>query len=164
MPPVVTGGALIIPKGLLYKLTGKSQPNTLSQHDLKAVEYAAMKAVMDIENSLGFRPKDVSKENCGYDIESLIPEELRDGSAILRFLEVKGRTKGAKTVTVTKNEILTARTKENNFILAIVEVDGDKTHTIYLKKPFRETLGFAVTSINYDIDDLVMQGEIIYES
>ena len=164
MPPVVTGGALFIPKGLLYKLTGKSQPNTLSQHDLKAVEYAAMKAVMDIENSLGFRPKDVSKENCGYDIESLIPEELRDGSAILRFLEVKGRTKGAKTVTVTKNEILTARTKENNFILAIVEVDGDKTHTIYLKKPFRETLGFAVTSINYDIDDLVMQGEIIYES
>ena len=46
------------------------------------------------------------------------------GTGRLRFLEVKGRVAGAKTVTVTKNEILTALNKPDDFILAIVEVDG----------------------------------------
>ena len=45
----------------------------------------------------------MSDQNLGYDVESSIP-----GTGILRFIEVKGRVAGAKTVTITKNEILTA--------------------------------------------------------
>lgn len=41
--------------------------------------------------------------NRGYDIESRDPMTER-----LHFIEVKGRVKGATTVTVTKNEILTS--------------------------------------------------------
>ena len=72
-----------------------------------------MDAVMQVERTLGFVPRDVSKQKCGYDIESAITQEGR-----LRFIEVKGRVKGATSVTVTKNEILTALNKTEDFILA----------------------------------------------
>jgi len=55
----------------------------------------------------------------------------------MRFIEVKGGTNVATGVTVSKNEILTALNTPNEYILAIVEVDGWQIHIIYLKKPFR---------------------------
>ena len=66
----------------------------------------------------------MSAEKCGYDIESSIP-----GTGKLRFIEVKGRVQGAETVTVTKNEVLTALNKPDDFILAVVVVDGDDATT-----------------------------------
>lgn len=162
-PPVVMGGALIIPKGLLHLLTG-IRPNDLFSHgDRQALEYTAMKAVMDIERKLGFQPEDVSGKKCGYDVESIIPVELRTGTGSLRFIEVKGRHKGATTVTVSKNEILTGLNKPDEFILAIVEVDGSRTCTVYLKRPFRNAPDFTATSVNFDIADLIAQSEIVYQ-
>ena len=72
----------------------------------------------------------MSGAKVGYDIESRTPERA------LRFIEVKGRAKGATTVTVTKNEILTALNKPERFVLAVVLVDGDATETYYLREPF----------------------------
>ena len=72
-----------------------------------------MEAVMAAERKLGFVPRDVSKEKRGYDIESSTP------AGRLRFIEVKGRVKDARTVTITKNEILTGFNKPDDFILAI---------------------------------------------
>lgn len=163
MPPVVVGGALIIPKGLLHQLCGEVSPAAFGHGDLQAVEYAAMKAVMDIETSLGYQPYDVSAEKCGYDVESVIPKQMRNSTACLRFIEVKGRKKGATSVTVSKNEILTGLNKPGEYILAIVEVDGEQTHTVYLKEPFRNAPDFTATSVNYDIAELMKQTEILYE-
>lgn len=96
-------------------------------------------------------------------MESKIPAKLRDADGTtLRFIEVKGRAKGATSVTITKNEILTALNEPEQFILAIVEVDGDSTHTVYLKKPFHKQPDFAATSVNYDIADLVSGAEILF--
>lgn len=145
MPPVVVGGALIIPKGLLHQLCGEVSPAAFGHGDLQAVEYAAMKAVMDIETSLGYQPYDVSAEKCGYDVESVIPKQMRNSTACLRFIEVKGRKKGATSVTVSKKEILTGLNKPGEYILAIVEVDGEQTHTVYLKEPFRNAPDFTAT-------------------
>ncbi|MCL2878593.1 MAG: DUF3883 domain-containing protein, partial [Acidobacteria bacterium] len=174
MPPVVTGGALIIPRGLINKLTGRADPFIADAQARREIELTAMKAVMDIEASLGFIPRDVSAKKCGYDVESLIPFEKRgaDG-APLRFIEVKGRSTGANTVTVSKNEILTALTKPDEYILAIVEVGSvnvaratrpqeeyePQTKTVYLKKPFRERPDFAATSVNYNIAELVKSAD-----
>ena len=167
LPPIITGGALIIPKGLLHTIvTGNSLPDTFSRGDKSAVENAAMKAVMVIETQFGYIPKDVSAAKCGYDIESFIPENKRDESTEpLRFIEVKGRADGASTVTVSKNEILTALNKPDEFILAIVEVDetNTHTHTTYLKHPFTSAPDFTATSVNYDIQNLVREADIIYE-
>ena len=72
------------------------------------------------------------------------------------FIEVKGRAAGAETVTVTKNEILTALNKPEQFVLAIVEVEGDRAaEPVYLSRPFRREPDFAVTSVNYSIKELL---------
>ena len=163
MPPVIVGGSLVIPKGLLHVLTHQALPNTFSQGDRQAIEHAAMKAVIDIETQFGNLPIDVSAAKCGYDVESRVPERLRAYARALRMIEVKGRAKGANTVTVSKNEILTALNKPEEFILAIVEVDGDATHTIYLKHPFRNAPDFTATSVNYDIQELIAESEILYQ-
>ena len=164
MPPVVTGGALIIPQGLLMQITGAAQPPVFGRDDRKTIELSAMKAVMDIERTNGYVPKDVSADKCGYDVESFIPEAKRgENGETLRFIEVKGRAKGATTVTVTKNEILVALNREEQFILAVVEVDGDYTHTLYLQHPFKAAPDFSATSVNYDLRDLINGSKILYD-
>ena len=45
-PPVVVGGALVLPGGLLRQLMGTPQPTLFSQGDKRAIELAAMNAVM----------------------------------------------------------------------------------------------------------------------
>jgi len=149
-PPVMTGGAMIIPIGLLWKFEGKTHTPNLFGCDTKRVELLAMKAVMEYEKGLGFIPRDVSAEKIGYDIESVIP-----GTGNLRFIEVKGRVKGATTVTVTRNEILTALNKPDDFYLALVEVDGEQTTVRYVQHPFKKEPDFAATSVNYDISELI---------
>jgi SNF2 family DNA or RNA helicase len=161
-PPVIVGGALVIPRGLLDKLLGRPGTFAADAAARRKIELAAMKAVMDIEKSLGFIPRDVSAEKVGYDVESAIPPALRgkDG-ATLRFIEVKGRAVGAKTVTVSKNEILTGLNTLDEYILAIVEVDEDATKTVYLKKPFHERPDFAATSVNYNIHELISGSDVL---
>ncbi len=150
LPPMVAGGALVVPAGLLRKLRGDAEHAV----DTKAVEELAMAAVMAAEEKLGYVPRDVSAENRGYDVESLIPE-----SGKLRFIEVKGRRVGAATVTVTRNEVLTALNKPDDFILAIVEVDGDRAVPHYIRKPFQREPDFGVTSVNYSISELLARGK-----
>ncbi|NEU78978.1 helicase-related protein [Nostoc sp. UIC 10630] len=159
LPPVVVGGALVVSVSLLQRMQGKQQTTTaMFARETERVEQAAMTAVMEVERNLGYEPTDVSTQKCGYDIESRIPE-----TGQLRFIEVKGRITGAKTVTVTKNEIITALNKPDNFILALVQVplaeDMEGNCSIhYLRRPFHKEPDFAVTSINYDWLELWQQG------
>jgi hypothetical protein len=73
----------------------------------------------------------------------------------LRFLEVKGRAVGADTVTITRNEIMTALNKPDDLILAIVTVDGEPTEPRYVREPFQREPDFAVTSVNYELAGLL---------
>ena len=97
-PSNVLGAALILPAGLLAQLQGQPIPEaSLFASQKKAVEEAAMQAVMEKEHRLGYLPVDVHRDNLGWDIESAIPN-----SGKLRFIEVKGRVEGADTITVSK--------------------------------------------------------------
>ena len=59
-------------------------------------------------------------------------------------------------ITVTKNEILAAFNQPERFYLAIVLVDGDTIEgPYYIQQPFDQEPGFAVTSINYDLQELL---------
>jgi hypothetical protein len=131
---------------------GEQDAATLAR-ETRRIELAAMEAVMQRERDLGKRPRDVSMDKCGYDIESLDPDTGR-----LRFIEVKGYSAGSQTVIVTKNEILTALNKPDAFLLALVEVDGDKTTSHYVPQPFRKEPDFGATSVMYDISNLVERG------
>ncbi|MEG4031545.1 MULTISPECIES: helicase-related protein [unclassified Microcoleus] len=160
--PVVLGGALIVPMALLQHLKGETQrtPGNFAE-EKQQVEKLAMEAVMAAERKLGFQPRDVSADKCGYDIESCIPGTTNR----LRIIEVKGRIQGASTVTVTKNEIITALNKPDSYILALVEVSDSAQLSLnnctvrYVHRPFQQTPDFAVTSVNYSWSELWVQGK-----
>ncbi len=64
--------------------------------------------------------------------------------------------RGATTVTVSKTQILTAFNKPDEFILAIVEVEGDTAREPrYICKPFQREPDFGVVSVNYDLAELL---------
>jgi superfamily II DNA or RNA helicase len=152
LPPVVVGGAIVIPAGLLARLGGAARrPPELGAKETAWIEGLAMAAVMQAERDAGFEPRDVSAANLGYDIESRDPTSGR-----LRYLEVKGRSDGATTVTVTRNEILCSFNAPDQWQLVIVPVvDGVAQEPIYLGAPFQREPDFAATSVNYSIRELL---------
>ena len=156
--PVVIGGALVIPQGLLAQRKGEV-PFTVDSDARKRIEQIAMQAVINVETRLGHTVKDVSMEKCGWDITSQPPSV--DGKlAQARHIEVKGRAKGQSTITVSRNEIIYGLNQTDQFILAIVIVDGDSHQgTYYLKNPFSQEPEFGVASINYDLEDLLSRAE-----
>ena len=123
--------------------------------DTAHAERVAMDAVQARETELGHDPRDVSALKCGWDIES------RDGkTGRLRLLEVKGRVEGADTVTVTRNEILHALNKPDDFFLVVVEVSGDHAAAVhYRQRPFVKEPDFGAVSVNYKLADLLGNGE-----
>jgi hypothetical protein len=91
LPPVVAGGAIVVPQGLLNLLaadagaigaagdssvSSPSTPSTAVTADIaarKEIEARAMAAVMEIETSLGNEPHDVISKKEGWDVLSLVP-------------------------------------------------------------------------------------------
>ncbi|WP_308388544.1 helicase-related protein [Acidithiobacillus sp. AMEEHan] len=152
--PVVLGGALVIPAGLL--LQRKGEPGWSADADARArIERIAMQAVINAERALGHEVIDVSAQKCGWDVTSLPP--MLDGKLPpSRHIEVKGRAKGQTTITVTRNEILYGLNQSDKFILAIVMVDGEQCEgPFYVRQPFTQEPDWAVSSINLDLDQLL---------
>ncbi|MSR08759.1 MAG: DUF3883 domain-containing protein [Gammaproteobacteria bacterium] len=153
LPPVVLGGLLVIPAGLVAEMTGRRELVPAQTVDTQAAAARARAVVMQMERHLGFEPTDRELDKLGYDIESRVP-----GTGKLRFLEVKGRVSGASTITVTRNEILYSLNKPEDFILAIVEfLPGDEHKLHYCRQPFQREPDFGVTSVNYDFADLLVR-------
>jgi len=156
LPPVVIGGAIVVPESLISKL--KDQHATLdepSQAERERIDRLAMDAVMAKELELGRNPRMMPHNNPGYDIESV---EQENGKLV--FIEVKGKAVGSTTVTISRTQVLTALNKPDEFILAIVEVDRDKvSEPYYIRRPFQKEPDFSVTSINYDLKQLLALAE-----
>ena len=121
------------------------------------IERMAMDAVMAVERGFGYEVKDVSLEKCGWDVSAYLPHT--DSSKPMpnaRHIEVKGRAKGAKTVTLTRNELCYAVNQKDKFILALVLVDGNETEgPYYIRNFFDKEPDWAQDSINYNIKDLL---------
>lgn len=153
--PVVMGGALVIPQGLLAHRKGETQ-FSVDAEARSRVERIAMNAVMDAERSFGFEVKDVGAEKCGWDVTSRPPANADGSIRPDRHIEVKGRAKGQSTITVSRNEIIYGLNQADKFMLAIVIVDGEEFEgPYYVKTPFTAEPDFGVASINYDLSDLL---------
>ncbi len=134
MPPVVAGGALVVPAGLLASLAGAS-PGEIADHAAERLvtERAAVDAVLATERRLGRQPQEMPPNNKGYDIES------RDVDGRLWFIEVKGRVVGADTFTVTRSEIGVGANLPDRHILALASVqDGKASEVRYLRRAFED--------------------------
>ncbi len=176
LPPNVVGGAIVVPLSLVIALENaiasgairwSSSPQspdaeeiassqsallamTASQADRERIDQLAMRAVMDAERALGNNPRAMPHSNPGYDIES------EDGTTgRLRFIEVKGKGLHEDTVTISRTQIMTAFNKPDDFILAIVRVEGETAHEPrYIRKPFTREPDFGVVSVNYALNEL----------
>ena len=80
LPPVVMGGLLIVPMGLINVMTGAMTEPTAGaketpapSRDTQAAAAKARSIIMEIEKNLGYDPIDRETEKLGYDIESRIP-------------------------------------------------------------------------------------------
>ncbi len=172
--PVVVGGALVIPAGLLGQRKGQWNADALGDTGVPGsagvspaeysaarfrIEHIAMQAVIAHEQALGHEVTDVSAQKCGWDITSLT-KSLDGKPSSTRHIEVKGRAKGQSTITVTRNEILYGLNQVDKFMLAIVFVDGDRHEgPYYVRNPFTREPDWAVTSINFDLHELLARKE-----
>lgn len=156
--PRIIGGALVVPAGWFEQNQGQTAPATFSA-DAAArarIERIAMQAVMDAERAMGHQPRDDSALKCGYDITSRRPMQ-GDVMPDDRLIEVKGRAKGATTITLTKNEIIAALNKPEQFWLAIVLVGEDDSvdGPYYLQGPVTQAPDWAEVSKNLQLDELL---------
>jgi SNF2 family DNA or RNA helicase len=161
--PVAMGGALVVPIGLLHKLRGEapSDGDAFSQ-DVAArsrVEQLAMQAVRAAEEARGCRVVDVSAQKCGWDLTSY-PPHAEGKQPEARHIEVKGRVKGATTITVTRNEMLYALNQAEKFHLAVVFVGEDDSvdGPHLLQNPFDSEPGWGVSAVSFDIKALLAKG------
>jgi hypothetical protein len=154
-PPNIIGGALIIPAKCLATTSGQAI-HAHDQHDRERIDRLAIRAVIDAELALGRQPRELAHNNPGYDIESADPRE----PGRLRFIEVKGKAVGREVVTVSATQIRTALNKPNDWILAIVPVNGDTAATPrYVRRPFTVAPEFAEVGRNLDLSQLWSTGE-----
>lgn len=153
--PVVIGGALVIPQGLLSMRKGETQ-FTVDAAARAHIEQVAMNAVMQAERNFGHLVTDVGAERCGWDVTSRPPANADGSIKPDRHIEVKGRAKGQSTITVSRNEIIYGLNQSDKFILAIVVVDSDSHEgPFYVQNPFTVEPDFGVASINYDLSELL---------
>jgi superfamily II DNA or RNA helicase len=146
LPPVIAGGALVVPEGLLASVKGVP-PREIAEYaaERSVTERAAVDAVLAAERDLGRNPTEMPPNNKGYDIES------KDCDGLLWFIEVKGRIAGAETFTITRSEIGVGRNKPDAHLLALVEVEDTVAREVrYLHRAFEEVgdLPFDTISVN----------------
>lgn len=153
-PPVVMGVALVVPEALLAGEVPDVGAVQATAAQRKRIERLAIAKVLEVERSLGREPQDVGVPGNPWDVESFDPATRQR-----LFIEVKGRDSEADTICVTRNEVLTALNKPDEFILALVRVEGDEVgEPSYIRRPFEVEPDFGVTSVNYRIADLLTKG------
>jgi len=155
--PVILGGALVVPAGLLCELRGDGPANTTADAAARMkIERLAMQAVMTAERASGHHVVDVSADKCGWDVTSY-PPAVDGVLPTPRHIEVKGRAAGAETITVTRNEITYAVNQADKFWLAIVFVNPDDSvdGPHYLANPFQREPDWGAASVNYSITYLL---------
>jgi hypothetical protein len=148
LPPVIAGGALVVPAGLLASLNGVPTHQIVDYAAERSVtERAAVEAILAVECHLGRTPKEMPPNNKGYDIES------KDSRGTLWFIEVKGRIAGAETFTITRSEIGVGRNKPDQHLLALVEVeDGIGREPRYLRRAFEDVGELPFDTISVDLN------------
>jgi superfamily II DNA or RNA helicase len=146
-PPIILGGAWIIPRAMVQPATA-GVSNTATEDGRDEIERIAMETIMNIERELGNTPRDLSKDNLGYDIES------KTQGGALRFIEVKGRQACKTDVTVTHNEMKAAANAPDKCILAVVLIDEYKRNVIYFANWIDAGPSFAESRRSLDLKKL----------
>jgi superfamily II DNA or RNA helicase len=149
-PPTVVGAALVVPQGLLDRISGTSDIEPHLTPDTAETDRRAVAAVLEAERSIGRIPEAQPHNNPGFDIESIDPN-----TGIHYFIEVKGHLPRTTEIKVSAQQVQKAKSNPERWRLAIVSVPDEtdrepKVH--YLTDPFKDThLHFAQTHVPLNV-------------
>lgn len=90
---------------------------------------AAEQQCVEFENTLGNAAKDVSKQNLGYDIESI------DDNGKVRYIEVKSISKSNPYFSMTNNEYTAAHQLGDNYYICVINQEDEKLKLLYIRNP-----------------------------
>ena len=138
-PPQVLSVSLIVPSSLVSDEEASSKVVfAKDQEAIKKIERRAVDLVLAVEKKLGFKPKEMPRNNPGFDIDTYREYTGRT------FIEVKGRIDGAEDFIITETEFSHGHTQGDSFILALVKVapgdDATKDQIRYIIDPFKGQL------------------------
>jgi superfamily II DNA or RNA helicase len=111
-PPVLAGGALVIPAGLLARLGDRR----FGSHRQAMTRTEAIRAVLAAERSAGRVPTEMPPGHQGYDIES----RAADDSTL--FITVKQNSTGSDVLLITQSEFGVARNAAAQHVFALAAV------------------------------------------
>ena len=157
--PRISAVAIVIPSFLLS--ADHSGPERVeSLHKTQRIEAIAMQEAIARERDAGRTVIDVSRENRGYDLESRDPQTGK-----LRLVEVKGRDARGESIVLTRNEYLCALNKRADYVLAIVQIDGETIRGFHaladpLGRVTDEGLPFGLEAMTFAITDLIGTGRV----
>lgn len=137
--PKVISVALVVPAiSVPGHESSKAALFPKDQEAIKKIERRAVDLVLSVEEKLGYSPKEMPRNNKGFDIDSFRENTGRT------FIEVKGRIDGAENFIITESEFFLGHTQGNSFILALVRVapgeDSTKDQVRYIVDPFNGQL------------------------
>ncbi len=156
-PPNVVAAALIVPQGLLDKLSGRPvdpvDASVRAETDRRAVT-----AVVEAEQALGRVPEPQHHSNPGYDVLSTDPT-----SGICYLIEVKGHLPNTEQISVSRRQFGQARCNPEHWRLAVVSVPADpqaEPMVRYLTDPFRGVTPHpAQTSMQLNVTELLSHAQ-----
>jgi hypothetical protein len=105
------------------------QQRRIFQKSLITKWRAAEQQCVEIERILGNEAKDVSRQNLGYDVESVTP----DGR--IRYIEVKSVSKPHEPFSMTNNEYSAAHQYGKSYYLCVLTQCEDKLIATYINDP-----------------------------
>jgi hypothetical protein len=151
--PTVVAAALVIPQGLIDKLTGE-QPLVPDQNVIEETDRLAVAAVLAAERALGRVPFEQHHNNPGFDILSEDPV-----TGFTYYIEVKGHRPATQDIKVRAAQVRKAKMHPERFRLAVVAVsDGPNASALkvqYLVRPFDSyDLHFAQTYVPLSVNAL----------
>jgi superfamily II DNA or RNA helicase len=151
--PAVVAAALVIPQGLLDRLSGADlveiDPDVAKETDRRAVA-----AVLAVERGLKREPEEQEHNNPGFDILSTDP-----ATGIVYQIEVKGHRPANPEIKVRARQVRQAKQNPDRFRLAIVSVPNEpdaEPEVHYFVRPFDSyEMHFAQTYVPLDVADLI---------
>jgi len=152
-PPTIVAAALIVPQGLIDKLSGEA-PAVDAAADKMETDRRAVAAVVEAERALGRNPEPQTHSNPGFDVLSVDP-----ATGIHYFIEVKGHLPQTTEISVSAQQVQKAKGNPERWRLAVVSVpnEPDAEPTVqYLLEPFQDvTLHFAQTKVPMNVANLL---------
>ena len=163
--PVVLGGALVVPAGLLRQLRGETATGARrsppTPRPAARIERLAMEAVRRAEEAAGAASSMSRPDKCGWDLTSYPPavDGKQPEPAPHRGQGPREGGRPRSPSRATRSSTPSTRATSSSWPSSSSDEDDAVEGPHYLRNPFDREPGWGVSSINYNLSDLLQRAE-----